>query len=417
TLFIRKVKHDPLDYFQMLGSELFFFDQAFKGELVRDAMKSLGGMGQFNLSRLIRQMADVGHIDEIPKSGMNNDLRFEAEYLIGETLRFILEADGKSILDVEKQIAAIGSREQILNPKILSKRDFLILAARLFAIIASDGHIANDFQTFYSERNAHRRSTVRKWLAALGEIKTPDKAENGVITGFSLPSVLGRLMHRLGIPTGDKTLKGIRLPSFVIDGPLEVQRAYLEEVIPEEGWIRIGKSGDKVEVGIGRAVILFDPKKRSKNPLTRRQANFVKQFGTPRKVVRGDYRHLGIGQLRGLSKRKDKKIARMAHEIEKLIRSIPPTLLMDEKKLMKMNGIDAKDYFEGVRFSEATGRVSAGWTVRSAKKLDVALLGLLAPPNDRKKRSKLLRWMKKNPDIVKKAKLLLEKRKRKKRNA
>jgi AcrR family transcriptional regulator len=410
TLFIRKVKDDPLDYFQMLGSELFFFDKAFKETLIRNAMMALGGVGQFNLSKLVRQMTDVGPIEEIPKSGTNSDLRFEEDFLIGDTLRFILDALDESVMEIEKQIVAVGSRKQISEPKILSKREFLILAARLFAIIASDGHIADDFQTFYSERNAHRRTIVRRWLATLGEIKTPDKVEKGEIIGFSLPAVLGRLLNSLGIPTGDKTLKGIRLPSFILDGPLEVQRAYLEEVIPEDGWIKIGRSGDKVEVGIGRAVILFDPKKRTKNPLTSQQANFVKRFGTPRKVVRGDYRHLGISKLRRLSRRRDKRIAHMAQEIIELILSTPPALLMDEKKLMKMNGIAAKEYFEGVRFSEATERVSASWTVRSGKKLDVALLGLSASPNDKKKRSKLSRWMKKNPELVRKAKILLDKR-------
>ncbi|MHA2143504.1 MAG: hypothetical protein ACXADD_18660, partial [Candidatus Thorarchaeota archaeon] len=412
TLYIRKVKDDSLDYFQMLGSELFFFDKAFKETLIRDAMKALGGVGQFNLSKLIRQMTDVGHVDELPESGANSDLRFDTDYLIGQTLRFILEANDKSIFDVEKQIAAIGKRNQISNPKILSKRDFLVIAARLFAILASDGHIADDFATSYFEKNANRRAIVREWLGALGDVYTRDLAEDGVIKGFSLPPVLGRLMHRLGIPTGDKVLKGMHLPSFILHGPLEVQRAYLEEVIPEEGWIRISKSKKGAEFGIGRAVVLYDPKKRSKNPLRRRHANLVKKYSEEKRIAGRRYWFLTPSRLSRPAKRKDVLTGRIAAEIDEVVRSTPPTLLMDEKKLLNRNGMAAREYFMGLNYSEVTGRVSAHWTVKVGRNLHAALLGLIAPPNDRKKRAKLFVWMKQNPDKVKKAKLLLRKTKK-----
>ena len=49
------------------------------------------------------------------------------------------------------------------------------------------------------------------------------------------------------------------------------------------------------------------------------------------------------------------------------------------------------------------------WQTQTASQEDVAYWGIIAPPNDRIKLSKLKKWMKKNQERVNRAKRLIEK--------
>ncbi|MHA1638338.1 MAG: hypothetical protein ACTSUO_01055 [Candidatus Thorarchaeota archaeon] len=79
--------------------------------------------------------------------------------------------------------------------------------------------------------------------------------------------------------------------------------------------------------------------------------------------------------------------------------------LDDEVFLCRANGIMMQDpHPSGVDLSEVTGRISVKWQTKTASQEDVAMWGILAPPNDVRKSSILSEWMKKNKNRVNDAK-------------
>ena len=65
--------------------------------------------------------------------------------------------------------------------------------------------------------------------------------------------------------------------------------------------------------------------------------------------------------------------------------------------------------FGQLNWFEKTGRVSATWKLTLSNQISMAKWGLLAMPHDERKRGKLDRWMKQNPEKVRRAYELLRK--------
>jgi hypothetical protein len=292
--------------------------------------------------------------------------------------------------------------------------DFLILMARLYAIIASDGSINSSYGVKYSEKNKSRREYVKRLFRRLGSFSFNETSdEQGAIIGFSLPAAIGRLLVSLGLPRGDKVLQGVRIPSFIIDGSVAIRKAYIEEVIPEEGWVYIRKDRDFVEFGISRSRVLYEARKKrdsgDKNIISGSHAALVRKKGNREKITCGSEKQMSIfyvlrpRRLEELKTHSSQRIAKLADELESIILRHPPGLLSDEKYLFSSVGIQLSLKMSKISLSEKTGRVSVEWTLRNSSQEDGARLGVLAPPIHVKKKKRLLEWMDRHPEFVEKA--------------
>jgi hypothetical protein len=167
-------------------------------------------------------------------------------------------------VDVKRKITRLGKSHsgkwQIKDPLFPTSLELQILLAQLYAIIASDGHIhRNSFRLSYFEENPERRARVKMIISKLGNVwmRLHEDSERG--DGLHLPSILGRLLHSIGMPDGDKVIQGITVPDFIMNGPPEVQIAYLQELIPEEGAVSYEVHGT-LKIVWGRTVVHQDPR-------------------------------------------------------------------------------------------------------------------------------------------------------------
>lgn len=277
------------------------------------------------------------------------------------------------------------------NPLFPEGLDLQKLLARLFAIIASDGHInRTSFGVFYSEENPERRLRVREILSQLGDVWIIERHSSDRGDSLQLPTVLGRLMHKIGIPLGDKVIQGFGVPSFILEGPPELLAAYLEELIPEEGSVTYAVYGG-LKILWGRTVVLHEERasKLYASPvrLSKKLIKFVKDNGDYEEK-RQCYR-VSAGKLRRLKKSADPEVARFASDLDKIARANPSLLQTTEQKLCLKLGIKTGRHLCYVRFYTKSGRVSAHWEAHTSSQKDVERWWRIAPPNDVKKRARL----------------------------
>jgi hypothetical protein len=317
----------------------------------------------------------------------------------------------KDLKDIEQLIERLGMGQQIVRPVFLDEDSLLILMSRLFAIIGSDGSVEQNGRLYYYEKDQDRLHRVRDLVGVLGSLHTPViKNKDGSEGGFRLPNILGRLLIRLGMVVGDKSLQGMKLPDFIKYGTELIQSAYLEELIPEEGWITISED-DYPRIGVSRSVVLHDSLKGSKfghvSKLSAEHVQFIRENGK-RKVrsygksgVADVFRELSMGDLQRYQKSDNLHDAKMAHEIESIVRSNSSKYLDDEVFLCESTGIMMREPEPSlISMSEATGRISVKWQTRTVGREDVALWGIVAPPNDVRKYKILKDWMQRNNAVV-----------------
>ncbi len=407
TLYIWKRKVDPFGYLELFKDECFYLSKEDGRELIDDAHKHLNLKGNHSFSKLLRQMTDIDEGSRKSVGIVTSDLRHDRNHLFGETLRFILDTTGRNLHDIAPKIQAIGQQEQIKTPRIIEGTELLVLMARLYAITASDGHVGRKWNFLgYSEHNEDRIEIVNELVQSFGEVRYSyfyDKGKKYLIfstkeeAGLRFPHVLGRLMIKLGIPSGDKSIQNVGLPDFILNGPLEVIRAYLEEVIPEDGWI-------SKYVGIGRNSVLYDATKAERygfaTKITEEHIDIIQRFGR-RKEGQVESIVLRIGILRELVSSNDQKVSILASELLNVALNTSVTLLNDEHRIIESIDIACKGpLLAGVYWYEKTKRVSASWKLVVTKQHSIAKWGLQALPNDIIKRAKFQKWMKRKSSVV-----------------
>ncbi len=402
TLYIWKRQRNPLTYLTLLSDECFYFNPDTRKSLLEEARNHLKLDGNYLFSQLLRQITKIDDTTRASTGDVAADLRHEKEHIFGETLCFILDSVGKTLTDIAPEILAIGQQEQIENPVILENAELLDSLTRLFSITASDGHVGGRWNFLgYHEYNTDRIAIVEKLVKKFGDVTMSYIYDEGRIAGIRLPHVLGRLMIKLGIPPGDKSIQSYGLPDFILNGSPEIIRAYLEEVIPEDGSVRFYEKSKTI--GISRNAVLYDIEKgehyRFEQKLTAEHIRFIKKYGGTKKgLVEG--KTLNIGKLQELS-RSDAT----ASEIFQIAYDNPVVLLNHEQKIIQRLGMTCREpKLSQIHWCKITGRVSSTWRLDICDLLSLAKWGLLAPPNDIRKRAKLIAWMKLRPDIVSKAK-------------
>ncbi len=394
-LYIYKKEVKQFSWTELLNDELFYIDRKWKRKIIGNTLGKLRLKNLTQLSAVIRGITGYGHGEPIPVGGKNADLQSKAVYLSGTSLGFILRVLDLKFKDIKKHIVRLGRSQgkkwQIRNPKFPEGLKLQKILTRLFAIIASDGHIRkNNFSLIYSEENTDRRLIVREILSELGDVWIVDYHDPNRGDSMQLPTILGRLMHKIGIPLGDKVLQGYGIPSFILNAPLEVQAAYIEELIPEEGAVTYAVYGG-LKILWGRTVVLHEERvsKQYATPkqLSKALIQFIKTQGKYEEL-RKCYR-LSAGRLRELKKSTNNDTARLATELDRLARSNPNLLLSDEQKLCRKLGIKTGHHLCYVRFYITSGRVSAHWEAHTSSQKDVERWWKIAPPNDVKKRARL----------------------------
>jgi hypothetical protein len=410
-LYIYSPKNKHPVHFHHLCDEIFYLNPRLRINLIQQVKERMGGIGIVKLSSLIGQLTGFEHIIKSPIDKINADLKHGKQYLSGKTVSFFIDVLGTPIDDLMNQVSKIGRGKQILRPIILKDPEFIILMARLFAIVASDGHLQHvHFRLQYSEHNANRRRVVKSLLSRLGDVVTTNRYDSeGRVVGFYATSVIGRLLAKLGMPVGDKVLQGTRIPEFILNGSLPVKQAYLEELIPEEGCVSIRKGKDRAYILIGRRIVLFEVAKQDlygfECIITSSMVDFIraraitetKKYG--KKDLQEKCKVLRRGRIRSLINSDNKEVATFARKLWHIVSTNPPMLLQDEIHLIRSLGVSMHKIWCEVTLYK-TGRVSVSWTARTQSQHDTARFALLAPCNDLKKRTLLQDWMGRHPHLI-----------------
>ena len=201
------------------------------------------------------------------------------------------------------------------------------------------------------------------------------------------------------------------------NSPPEVQLAYLEELIPEEGWVAINEK-DNITIGWGRSVVLYDAKKakkfKFKQKISTDLVELIEKHGV-RHVrnypsgVEEIFFILSIGALNEIMDSANPEDASRAKELDRITRENSSDFIEDEKHLCSSNGIMTSEQCPGpITRYLSSDRVSVKWTAKAASENDVALWGILASPNDEQKKQRLNRWMERHESKVQSAHQKLE---------
>jgi len=413
TLYIWKRNVDPFGYLELFNDECFYFSKEDGRELIDDVRKHLNLKGNYQLSKLLRQMTDIDEGSRKSIGDVTSDLRHDRNHLFGETLRFMLDVTGKNLHDIAPKILAIGQQEQIKTPRIIEGTELLVLMARLYAITASDGHVGRKWNFLgYHEYNEDRLEIVKELVQNFGEVRYSyiyDKGKKFLVfptkdeVGLRFPHVLGRLMIKLGIPSGDKSIQNVGLPDFILNGPPEVMCAYLEEVVPEDGYFSFSEKTQRI--GISRNVVLYDGEKGETYGFTQKltpvHIKLIQKYGTEKCGPIGKGKSLTIGRMREITQSKDIDESEIATQLLKIALNNPDTLLDDEHKVILSLGLTCQTpRLQEVTWLEKTGRVSASWKLTMSDLISLAKWGIIALPNDERKRKTMLSWMKSKPEKV-----------------
>ena len=417
-LYIWRDEPSPFDYLELFSNELFFFSEEYRTTLIDTAMTHLGLKGNYLLSQLIKQITRYDPRGLSGSGRLIQDLKPHSNLLRGEVLRFILDSQGLTLKDVCHKIEKVGVGEQILNPRFPDETALKILLARLYAMIGSDGSIDNNHRVSYYDIVALRRDKLRTMVQILGGISCRSLyKKDGSECGLAMPNIVGRILAEVGMPVGDKVLQDVRIPQFIMNGPPELQFAYLEELIPQEGWVTIDRK-DNIRIGWGRSVVLYDAKKgkryRFEQKISRELVKFIEKHGIKRvrkysSGVEEIYFRLSMPLLEKLMSSTNPGDVTKAKELEQIVRENPSLYIEDERHLCGINGIMTSEQSPGeIRRSISSDRVSVKWAVRASSEDDVALWGILAAPNDERKRGRLEGWMKRHASKVKAAQKMLD---------
>ncbi len=379
-----------------LANERFYFEEDAFNQFLDRLQKKLGYNSR---NQLIKQM----NAQEYVVSKKVRSIR-------GDALDSCLDVLGESMETLEGKITRITGRNGqggFENPRFPSKQKLSILMSRLGAIVNSDCYLRKDGCIFYYERYLERINRVEEILREFGDIHLHKKyrEKHGRYT-VVFPRSLGRAFIYWGFATGDKPIKNQRLSRFIREGGEEIARPYLEDLISEDG------SFDRHSgFSWSRSVVLDAGRKnnryRFKPKISQASIQFVKDHtdvGWEKRNIIG----ISMPRLKELMKSENTKISSQAQKLMDTIHENPSNLIMDEVELSRSLGINVETYPKDVTYSKTTGRFSVNWAAYAYRKKDILRWGLLAPPNDERKKKKLEDYFAEHSDDVEQTKSQLE---------
>ena len=404
TLYLYHHRTNPADWLTLLKHEYFYFDSTDTKLYLLDQARRHLNTTDLGLSNLIQQVTDHPGQTKHPQ-GKIGDLTRTRPYLIGETLNVLLDASGRDFEDIHLFITRLGRDTQgdgrggIHNPIFLKDEQRDLFFARITAIALSDGHIHHQSKQFtYIENEPERRQYVTTLMKQLGNVYITHEERTNT-DRLNMPVTIGRLLEQLGVPAGDKHLSPhYRLPEVIREGSFSVKCAYLEEVIPEDGYFHT-HHGPKF--GIKRAQIL-DAGSKAENyqfhsKISDNCKTFIHEQGEKRtRTIRDEppveITVLVFGKIEQLEKHNDPKIREAASQLKQTILGNPCQLLKDEFEICQSLGIKMDEKIKEVHLHQS-GRVSVMWEIITLKEEDALHWAGIAMPSSNPKRKRVKDWL------------------------
>ncbi|MBS3793911.1 MAG: hypothetical protein KGY80_03395 [Candidatus Thorarchaeota archaeon] len=403
-LYFRIHDRDPLNWFNLYKNELFYFTSINeKIELMADARKRLGIHGDTVLSYLIDQITDYRRTVET--FNQNSDLKRNHAYLRGETLHFLLDVVEMTIQDIQEKIDCVGrsygnQAGSIRNPRFPDdQHEISMILVRLLGAGMSDGHIESRNKGFvYTESNEDRAEIFKAHMNELGEVDYDEKQLTNGMIRIRFPTIVGRMLARLGMPLGDKALSCTGLPRFIKEASFPVICEYFQQMWVEDGNFSVVSEGCRARFQWDRGVTFRDPSKATKYDFQSLASDdhiaLVRRHGDKHQdKTFGETSTLTLGKLNELCGTKETNETMNAKSLKELIENNPPNLMEDEIELLAKLGVSAKKYVVEVNFYEGTGRLSALWRALTCRQEDTMRAALLTPPDDMEKLSDVMRWV------------------------
>ncbi len=317
----------------------------------------------------------------------------------GDYVQLMNDLSGKTLTEIQDEISRLTGREGrggIEKPLFPQGEELEIVVARIAATVLSDCSVQPNGGISYAESEMSRAERVIENIRNLGDINPSisyNEKENLYRTHF--PFVIGKLLMQRGVPSGDRTIQNPRLISSVREGTDLVQRAYVEDFMPQDGcvgqnsmiWHRVNAlhAAHKTEK------YQFEPRVGDDERV------LIKEHGRKERGNAGA-RALAWGRLDELKSHTDDGTAKVARRLIRAVKSSPNRLIDDEAGIIRSWGIDMPVVPSVVRFYPKTGRVTITWQARTAGLKEAIKLGIVAPPNDIKNRQKVKQMILENPE-------------------
>ncbi len=221
----------------------------------------------------------------------------------------------------------------------------------------------------------------------------------GNVYKLNSTTVLGRQLENWGVRKGAKHLQSFELPSSIWNGSIRVKRAYIEELIPEEGsFIHT----EKTLSFAWRRIVVLDAGSKNKEynfepKISQQQKDFILRYGeeTSQKINSEEIERtrLRMRELQELVNKAANIHDRIiAAQLVELIEGNRCKLIDDEGSLLESLGINRSCYSELIRVFK-NGRVSTSWVTVVNGQDDILRWSILAPPSSGRKRVAVRNWL------------------------
>jgi hypothetical protein len=365
----------------------YFQDSGGVARLVEDLRKQLRLEGSLHKAH--------GHLNELIRQSIANDrgpplkaipFHVKGQRVEGRVLRFYLDAMGMALTDLEGRVTKIAGpngQAGIRNPRFPKGEDLEVSMARLTASIVSDGHLRESGRITYLEKNLERIERVRQILTNFGDIKAEGGFRKGVYE-IHIPCQIGLALIEWGMTPGDKAIQNPGLSERILNASERVRSAYLEELIPEDGYFHpsTGFAWNRSHaLHAGNKIVDSGFEQR----ISQDEVSLMQEFGKKSKdMVRR--KSISYGALKELETHEDHRFADAAKKLVQTIDETPNRLIRAECRIAESLGIQVTLLPDQVRYSLATGRVSVRWRASTTSVDDALRWADICPPNDIKKK-------------------------------
>jgi hypothetical protein len=383
-------------------TEFYYFRDRSETVRIVDELRNQLGIDE-NLNNSMNRLNEI--IDQLTADIENKRVRKfpiseENNRLEGKVVRFYIDTMEMKLSELEgrvTKVAGVGGQAGIENPRFLEGEKLQVLKARLYSTIISDGHLRQDGVVSYYENDLNRIEKVVNMLGNFGDVELKATLHKNVYQTM-IPRQFGMMLIDSGMVPGDKSVNNSHLPDFIMSGSSGVKQAYLEELIPEDGYFNRAKgfAWNRSHVLDAGTKVVND---RFVSDITNEHTSFIKKYGTD---VEGlvEKTRLPIGLLTELKESDNPLESRVAHELLDIVENNQNNLISDEVSVARSFGLTVRMYPSAIKYSHRTGRVSVK-TQAETVDIDSAIQwGMIAPPDDNNKRESVRDWLNENKHRV-----------------
>ncbi len=347
--------------------------------------------------------AIVKHLHELLPQMIVEDSKYscfnhELQRIRGDYVNLMNDVSGKTLCDLNGEVSKLtkaSGRGGITNPRFPEGEEFEVALSRLTAIAISDCHLKPNGTLEYAESRMSRIRIVERDLQIFGDIKlNPKFRERDNLYVSYLPTPLGVMLERLGIPSGDRSVQNPGLFSAIKEFSTRARCALIEDLVPQDGTIskkRIQWTHTNILDAASKAEVYgIEPK------VGKREIDLIKDSGKKESYSWV----LNYGKLQDLRHSESTQVRNTAESLWNCIYENPNRLIQDQIEIVRSLGIDYRSKPYTIRFHERTSRVSVAWTAEPETLLESVKLGMIAAPNDAVKKEIMKDIIKKHPKYV-----------------